>query len=254
LLGLSLVIKHIFFLFPLWLLFWSKLGSLRKRLAYVTVACGLFALSFLPWATDPSSRLGIYQHVFLYRSRFYYSWLHLLAASPHFWMVSPAETHHLTLIWMALLVAAGFKVGRGASELFPLYLLAMFACSPAVNDYYFALPMLACAIFYPSWPMWALTSTAMVVLYGSPGGVFDFPFNRVYYVAMISSQISAGALFVVQLRQAGRPDSMPFSAPDTARKAAALALAGMTVIFLILLIKAWALGMANSTWLLPDNG
>jgi hypothetical protein len=170
-------------------------------------------------------------------------------------MVSPAETHHLTLIWMALLMAAGIKVGRGASELFPMYLLAMFACSPAVNDYYFALPMLACAIFFPSWPMWALTSTAIVVLFGSPGGVFDFPFNRVYYAAMVSSQISAAALFIIQLRQAGRPDSTAFFAPGTARKAVTLAVAGMAVVFLIVLIKAWAFGMASSTWILPaDNG
>jgi NAD/NADP transhydrogenase beta subunit len=72
---------------------------------------------------------------------------------------------------------------------------------------------------------------------------------------MLSSQISVGVLFIVQLRQAARPDLLALSPPDTARKAATLAVAGMAMIFLILLIKAWALGTANSTWLLPgDNG
>ena len=258
LLGLSLIIKHIFFLYPLWLLFWARLGSLQKRLAYVAIAYGLFGLSFLPWAIDPLSRAGIIEHVFRYRSRFYYSLLHLFAASGHFWIVSPTETSVLSLIWIVVLMAAGIKVGRGRSELFPMYLLAMFACSPAVNDYYFALPILACAIFYPSWPMWALISTAMIVLYGSPGGVFDFPFNRVYYLAMLSSQVSAGTLFIIQLRQAGgagQADSAVVFEPGTARKAATLVLASVAVLFLIVLIKAWALGMANSTWLLPgDNG
>ncbi|MGA2983210.1 MAG: hypothetical protein ABSG32_05315 [Terriglobia bacterium] len=255
LLGLSLVIKHVFFLFPLWLLFWPKLGSLRKRMAYLAIAYGLFVVSFLPWAADPLSRAGIYQHVFLYRSRFYFSVYHLVAASRHFWMVSPTETKLLTLIWMAVLMAAGIKVGRGESDLFPMYLLVMFAFSPAVNDYYFALPMLACAILYPSWPMWALTSTAIVVLYASPGGVFDFPFSRVYYLAMLSSQISAGALFIVQQKQAARPDSVALTAQNTARKALTLAVGGMATIFLLLLIKAWTLGMVSSTWLLPaDNG
>ena len=115
-------------------------------------------------------------------------------------------------------MAAGIKVGRGESELFPMYLLVMFAFSPALNDYYFALPMLACAIFYPSWPMWALTSTAIVVLFGSPGGIFDFPFSRVYYLAMLSSQISAGALFIVQQRQAARPDSVAPHRPEHREK------------------------------------
>jgi hypothetical protein len=255
LLGLSIVIKHIFFLFPFWLLFWSKLGSLGKRLAYVVISCGIFAVSFLPWAADPASRLGIYQHVFHYRSRFFYSLLHLFAASPDFWSVSPHETSALTLIWIAVLLAAGIKVGRGNTELFPMYLLAMFAVSPALNDYYFALPMLACAVFFPSWPVWALLSTAMIVLFGSPGGVFDFPFNRVYYLAMVGSQISAAVLFMVELKQAGRAESAELLTPTTARKAAALTLAGMAVVFLILLIKGWTLGMPNTTWILPaDNG
>jgi len=251
--GLSLIIKHIFFLFPLWLLFWSRLGNLQKRLTYVAIAFGLFGLSFLPWAVDPLSRAGIIEHVFRYRSRFYYSLLHLFASSGHFWMVSSTETSALSLIWIVALMAAGIKVGQGRSELFPMYLLAMFACSPAVNDYYFALPILACAIFYPSWPMWALTSTAMIVLYGSPGGLFDFPFNRIYYLAMLSSQVSAGTLFIVQLRRAGRSDSVELLGPGAARKAATLVLASAAALFLIVLIKAWTLGMANSTWLLPGD-
>jgi hypothetical protein len=103
--------------------------------------------------------------------------------------------------------------------------------------------------------MWALTSTAIVVLYASPGGVFDFPFSRVYYLAMLSSQISAGALFIVQQKQAARPDSVALTAQNTARKALTLAVGGMATIFLLLLIKAWTLGMVSSTWLLPaDNG
>jgi hypothetical protein len=246
LLGLSLTIKHVFFLFPLWLLFWSKLGSLRKRLAYVAIAYGLFALSFLPWATDPVSRAGIYQHVFLYRSRFHLSVLHLLAASGHFWIVSPRETSLLALIWIAVLMAAGIKVARGETELFPMYLLVMFAFSPALNDYYFALPMLACAILYPCWPVWALTSTAIIALFTSPGGIFCLPFNRLYYLTMLSSQISVGVLFIVQLRQAARPDLLALSPPRTPReRLATLAVAGMATIFLLLLIKAWALGTAK---------
>jgi len=95
----------------------------------------------------------------------------------------------------------------------------------------------------------------MIVLYVSPGGVLAFPFSRVYYLAMLSSQVSAGTLFIVQLRRAGQADSVELLGPGTARKAATLVLASAAALFLIVLIKAWTLGMANSTWLLPgDNG
>jgi hypothetical protein len=255
LLGLSLVIKQVFFLFPLWLLVWSKLGSLRKRLAYAAIAYGVFGLSFLPWSADPASRAGIYQHVFLYRSRLYFSVLHLLAASHHFWLVSRTETSILTLIWMVALMAAGMKVSRSEGELFPMYLLVMVACSPALNDYYLALTMLACAIFYPRWPIWALISTATLALYTSPGGIFDCPFSRLYYLSMLSSQISAGALFLVEQRRAGRSDAIAVSVQDTARKALTLAVGSMAAMLLLLLIKAWTLGLPSSTWILPtDSG
>lgn len=44
LLGLSLVIKHVLFLFPLWVLFWPKLGSGWKRVTFGLIACDLCPL------------------------------------------------------------------------------------------------------------------------------------------------------------------------------------------------------------------
>ena len=255
LLGLSVIIKHVLFLFPIWVLLWPRLGSLWKRLAYGAIAYGMFALSFLPWAIDSASRAGIYEHVFHYRSRFFFSLLHLLAASRDFWHIPAAETSLLTLVWIAALIAAGFMVGRGKSELFPMYLLAMFAVSPALNDYYYAIPMLACAIFFPSFPVWAWISTTLVAYFASPGNVFAFTFSRVYYVAMASSQIIIGVLFIVQKRRADRQDALASPPPEIAGKALALAMGSMAIVFLFILIKAWAFGMTSATWLLPaDNG
>lgn len=254
LLGLSLAIKHICFLFPIWLIFWSSLGSLRKRIAGAAIAYSLFAASFLPWATDAASRAGIMQHVFLYRSRFYYSLLHLVAGSRHFWLVSGPETRILTLVWIGVLAIAGILAARGKSDLFAMYLLAMVAASPALNDYYLALPILASAIFYPRWPIWSFLGSAMVVLFSSPGGVFVLPFSHLYYLSMMSCQVAAGALFVVQMRRMQPAESDSLYAAASARKALTLTMGSYAVLFVLLAVKAWTLGLTTSKWIMPVDG
>ncbi len=255
LLGLSLAIKHIFFLFPIWLIFWSGLGNWRKRLAYATVAYGLFGLSFLPWAMDAPSRAGIIQHVFLYRSRFYFSLLHLVAASRHFWEISGKETSALTLIWMGVLMISGIVAARGKSDLFAMYLLAMVAWSPAMNDYYLALSVLACAIFYPRWPIWSLLASAMAALFSSPGGIFVPPFNHIYYLSILSCQVATGTLFAIQLRQSRPADADRPPPAEIASKALALTVCSYALLFILLVIKAWSFGQTTSSWILPlDNG
>ena len=63
-LGLSLVIKHVFFAFPFWLAVKQK--GLRQKLVVILMPVSLFALSFVPyWHTGSQ---GIIQNVFRYRS------------------------------------------------------------------------------------------------------------------------------------------------------------------------------------------
>lgn len=64
LLGLSLSIKHILFLFPLWLAF--KNTRWRDKLLTITIPYTIFLATFIPYL--PEGGDGIMQHVFLYRS------------------------------------------------------------------------------------------------------------------------------------------------------------------------------------------
>ena len=130
LLGVSLVIKHLLFLFPLWVLFWPKLGKGWKRLAFSAIACGIFALSFLPWMFDPPSRMGIIHNVFEYRSEFNLSLARLIISMQPFATVSALTSSFLTLGWMSAVAAIGFVAIRKHEDLFPLYLLSIFAFSP----------------------------------------------------------------------------------------------------------------------------
>ena len=243
--GVSLIIKHVLFMFPVWVLFWPQLGSWRKRLAYVVIAYGIFGLSFLPWMLDPPSRASIYHNVFQYRSEFNLSLTRLIVSVHPFARVSPAASVVLPLGWMAVVIVAGIIVARGKDDFFPMYLLAMFAFSPALRDQYLALPLLASAILYTSWPSWALAGTTMVALFSSPADIFRYPFNIVYYSAMVSTQICAAALLLVQLRRASPSRTAPWPTPEAPQKAVTLAFGSIGLVLVIFLVKSFALHWAG---------
>lgn len=238
--GISLVIKHVLFLFPLWIFLWTKLGSWRKRVAYVVIAYGIFGLSFLPWMFDAPSRDGIIRNVFLYRSEFTYSLSRLLTSISFLAPLTKSESAILTLGWIVIVMVAGTIAAQRKVDLFPMYLLAMFTFSPALRDQYLAIPLLASAILYTSWPSWALTTAAIVALLSSTYGIFLIP-SRFYYTTLVSTQICAAAFFWVQLPRPGGSRSDPSPTREAVKNAVALALCSFALVWVILQAKAFAL-------------
>ncbi|MGA2041077.1 MAG: hypothetical protein ABSH42_17500 [Bryobacteraceae bacterium] len=199
--GISLGLKHVLFLFPLWVLFWPGLGRLRRRFGYAAMAYGFFAASFLPWATDPTSRAGIVRNVFEYRSERLLSATHLFIPGHVLAPASRGESTLLVLVWLAALIGAGLVVARrGKGELLPMYLLVMFGCSPALVDQYLAIPMPACAILFTSWPAAAVTGTATLALLMSPANFRQVPPNLLYFAFMAATQICSMALFIAEIK------------------------------------------------------
>ena len=223
--GISLGLKQLLFLFPIWVLFWPGLGRVRRRLGYTAIVYGCFALSFLPWATDPLSRAGIVQNVFRYRSDFLRSAIHLLVPGRLLAPTSGSESTVLMLVWVGALIWAGLVVARrGKDELLPMYLLMMFGCSPALVDQYLAVPMLACAILFTSWPVAALTGTATLALLTSPGNFLRVPTNIVYFACMAATQICSVVLFIAQMRSSVLSPKIALPAPRAVIRAAGLAI------------------------------
>lgn len=128
--GLSLCVKHILFLFPLWMAL--KDLDIGKRLIVLLVPYGIFLASFAWYLPDGME--GIIRNVFLYRS---------LDNAPLWSLLFP-------VIWSSLIpkvvlfVAALFALGllwRGKSPLdsINLYLISLVVFSSAVANQYLAI-------------------------------------------------------------------------------------------------------------------
>ncbi len=132
LLGISLVTKHVFFMYPLWLAIKQK-GFINK-LWILLIPTALFLLSFIPYIDTGSA--GIIQNVFLYRSYgngvFYYFLLplviQLLITSEVFWVI--------TLLYFAYY----FRKVNGIESV--LYYICVFvATAPAITNQYLVIPL-----------------------------------------------------------------------------------------------------------------
>jgi hypothetical protein len=130
-LGLSLVVKHVFFAFPFWLAVKQK-GMLQK-LAVILIPVLIFALSFVPYW--PGASHDIIQNVFQYRSyttEFFYRMF-----LPQFvQFMFNAQT-----VWFLLLAAMAFVYRqKRAIEFLLFYTCVLVAVSPANINEYLAIP------------------------------------------------------------------------------------------------------------------
>jgi hypothetical protein len=131
-LGLSLVIKHVFFAFPFWLAVKQK--GLLQKLVVILVPIFIFALSFVPYWSAGSQ--GIILNVFLYRSyttEFFYR------------MFLPQFVQYMfssQTVWFLLLVIFAFIYRqKNTIEYLLLYTCVLVAASPANINEYLAIPV-----------------------------------------------------------------------------------------------------------------
>lgn len=130
-LGLSLVVKHVFFAFPFWLAVRQK-GMLQK-LVVILVPIFIFLLSFVPyWHTGSQ---GIIRNVFLYRS---------MPLNYFYLMFVPASVQNAfdsLTVWLILLALFAFIYRqRSAVESMLFYTGLLVATLPAMVNEYLAIP------------------------------------------------------------------------------------------------------------------
>lgn len=153
LLGLSLTVKHILFLLPLWLAF--RAGNWRDRALAAVLPVAIFAAGFLPFAARGWH--GIVHNVFLYRS---------FGNGP---VTSLVEMTGMpvppVLLLVAGLAAAGWLLRRRPLfEAVLVYLVLLVVLSPAMANQYLAIPLAAVAVaLNPLYALYVLAAAAIIL-------------------------------------------------------------------------------------------
>jgi hypothetical protein len=272
-LGISLIVKHILFLFPIWLVFWKPLGRLRCRILYAAIAYGLFAGAFLPWWNDPPSRAGIVQNVFRYSGQLGNSWVGyaIQVFMPMSSLTDLLASIHiiggLKTLWTGLMVAAGVPLASsGKRELYLYYLMLLCASSPTYVVHYIAIPMLAAAVFFSSWESWAFVAAGTLAILTCEDSGFLFAYHKlslftyrglpplvidglrsnlaqllvwVSTFCLAASQFCIAALIWKQWRERSEP-LVTRSLPAKIRSAAALVAIGGLPVFMVVTKSAVA--------------
>lgn len=164
LLGLSLSVKHILFIFPLWLAF--KQPNWRSKCLTMFIPYGVFLIGFLPYWNGGQSipvygndenglwgvvgQTGLVENVFLYQSFNNAPLWRALIPNAFFEYLSP------TLLFICTLMVLGYWWRKkGAQETLYLYLISVVAFSSAIANQYLTIPTVGIATqwnwFYASY-------------------------------------------------------------------------------------------------------
>lgn len=136
--SLSLIMKHILFLLPFWLLVKRGL-PLKKKFVYVFIPPIIFGLSFVPFVIgNVDAFLGVARNVFLYRS---------YAISPLFGQLLGIPLQYYFSLYILMMVIMAFIVRKQSFEyLLMLYFISMFTFSSSMAPQYYVIPVVTLCV------------------------------------------------------------------------------------------------------------
>lgn len=138
-LALSLITKHICFIFFIWIFLRKTKWSIIKRLVYTCAPFGMFLLSFVPFILGNKQAFdGIMKNVFLYRSHNNYPFFMILFKFINF----PQSKYFILYILIMCLVGLAFRK-LDFTKLLLVYFMAMVAFSSAIANQYLIIPVVA---------------------------------------------------------------------------------------------------------------
>lgn len=157
-LTLSLITKHILFVFFAWIFFRDRKQRFGKRLAYTFLPAILFLLSFLPFLIgNPAALNGIIGNVFSYRSYNNFPFFR-----PLFLLVHVPEKAYFYL-YILIMLAVGFLLrGKDFTDLLLCYLAAMVAFSSAIANQYLIIPLAALVLSEKKLYFWLYEAIGLI--------------------------------------------------------------------------------------------
>lgn len=154
--GLSLITKHILFLFPLWLAVKQK--GWWQKLAVLFVPILVFFVGFLPYVTE--GRQGIIQNVLLYQS-YDQQYFYRLFVPGALQLFLSSRT-----VWIGLLFLSAFFVRKldGLRSLL-IYTAVLVAASPAIANQYLSIPVAYVSVYFnPFTALYTLVGTWLLLV------------------------------------------------------------------------------------------
>lgn len=141
LISLSLITKHILFIFPIFLLFKKNL-PIKKKILFAFVPPIIFLLSFIPFIIFNESALkGVLKNVFLYRSVNNAPLLCIFYKLVHF------PNGLKIFVFAGMMAILGFIIRNETYEKTVLiYFIAMVSFSSAIANQYLVIPMVSLCI------------------------------------------------------------------------------------------------------------
>ena len=139
--SLSLMMKHICFMIPLWLLMRKNL-PIKKKIVYSVIPVLIFLLSFVPFVLfDRKAMMGVLNNVFLYRS---YNVAPLLKGLYDF-VGMPESLYFVVFVLIMAVMGIITRCFDYDHQAF-VYLICMVAFSSASADQYLAIPVASLAV------------------------------------------------------------------------------------------------------------
>lgn len=179
LLGISLIIKHSFIFFPLWLLFDPRWKSRSEKSVYLMIAYALFLASFLPFCGTLDAQNRILHNVFQYTmgsSNSMLSHLFQLFIPLAFLFQFTNVDVFLKYVFILLLLGLGwFVMRREPRNAFYFYLISLVVFASQMADQYLVIPVLACAVFMKNRWLMLYTAACTIFILGSPFNLYLWP-------------------------------------------------------------------------------